>query len=45
MRLELGAVGQIDRLRGDVIDRGLLVIGRRTAEHRVLFLHELPVMR
>ena len=36
MRLELGAVGQVNRLRGDVVDRGVAVIGRRTAEHRVL---------
>ena len=40
MRLEPGAVGQIHRLGGDVVDRGGAIVGRRTAEHRILFLRD-----
>ena len=36
MGLELGAVGQINHRGRDILNRGLAIVGRRAAEHRVL---------
>ena len=36
MRFKRGAIGQIHRLGGNIVHRGLAVIGRRAAHHRVL---------
>ena len=34
MRFELGAVGQIDHMRGNIVDRGRVIVARRVARQR-----------
>src|SRR2546423_9515798 len=38
MRFELSAVREINRARGNVVDRGGAIVGRRSAERRILAL-------
>ena len=34
MRFELGAVGQVDHMRGDIVDGGRLIVARGVARQR-----------